>query len=111
LKKIVTESMLEVNRKYMDPVSMSNCAHVFIASNHDQAVFTGTSARRWAMYNTTSNGGRPRDLRRFFELEALGQIAAYLYYPRPLGLRPDSHPGQCRACRAEDSLAAARWRR
>ena len=59
LKKIVTESTLEVNRKYMDPVSMSNCAHVFVASNHDQAVFTGTSARRWAMYNTTPIGGRP----------------------------------------------------
>jgi len=28
------------------------------------------------MYCTTPNGGRPRDLRRFFTLEALHQIAA-----------------------------------
>ena len=31
------------------------------------------------MYCTTPNGGRPRDLRRFFTLEALQQIAAFLY--------------------------------
>jgi|GEM_PF-6574163 len=79
LKKIVTESALDVNRKYLDPMRVANVAHVFIASNHDQAVFAGTSARRWAMYCTTSNGGRPRDLRRFFTLEALQQIAAFLY--------------------------------
>jgi len=76
---VVSEERLTVDRKYMDPILVENCSHVFIATNHDQAIYAGTSARRWAMFGTSSNGGTPRDLREFFSPEALREIAAGLY--------------------------------
>jgi len=44
------------------------------------------------MYCTTPNGGRPRDLRRFFTLEALQQIAAFLYTRDLSGFDPTVLP-------------------
>jgi len=79
LKKVVSEERLTIERKYMDPILVANVAHTFLATNHDQAIFAGTSARRWAMFRTTSNGGTPRDLTEFFSVEAVRSIAAGLY--------------------------------
>ena len=76
LKKIITEEVLAVERKGVDSYTIRNCAHLVIATNHDQAVITSTSSRRFAHYHLT--GGK-RDLRHLFAEAAVNDIAVFLH--------------------------------
>ena len=79
LKKLISEQLVSVERKGVDLYNTRSCAHVVIATNHESAVFADRSARRFAMFRTTGNGGRRRDLTHLFTREALLDIAVLLH--------------------------------
>jgi|GEM_PF-5716916 len=81
LKRLVTDTTLEVERKYIPRFEVRNCTHLLIGSNNDWCVPVGVDDRRFFILDV--NEGRVGDFAYFRELAneiANGGDAAFVHH-------------------------------
>jgi hypothetical protein len=82
LKKLITETMLEVEQKGIDAIKVHNRAHYIMATNNDWAVPAGKNERRYSVFEVSGelseNQGLSSRIRNTL-VHGAQHIAAFLY--------------------------------
>src|SRR5262249_55637926 len=81
LKSIITETVVDVNEKYVKPYTIKNCIHVFACSNTKRALYLSDVDRRWFLPLVTEKLLDEKywiNFHRWVQEDGLGVILHYL---------------------------------
>ncbi len=76
LKTIITGETIPVNKKYLPLYTLSNVANLYLTSNHENAVYIGEHARRFAVFHVKNGPLPPEFYAEFVRWRDAGGLSA-----------------------------------